>query len=127
MNCHECFYFAQIVLKQHTTPQELNSWVLPFLNPFSRSLGLAVTLLAWVISNYWVIIDRIVIFGWTIPLNELLQLWSVIETHFVFSLQQISVPRQDEWTRFVLTLTEINENREDVEELAAQRLAPWSP
>ncbi|XP_016339342.1 cytoplasmic dynein 1 intermediate chain 2-like isoform X3 [Sinocyclocheilus anshuiensis] len=37
--------------------------------------------------------------------------------------EQISVPRQDEWTRFVLTLTEINENREDVEELAAQRLA----
>lgn len=40
-----------------------------------------------------------------------------------FSLQQISVPRQDEWTRFVRTLTDINENREDVEELAAQRLA----
>ncbi|XP_043098561.1 dynein, cytoplasmic 1, intermediate chain 2a isoform X1 [Puntigrus tetrazona] len=37
--------------------------------------------------------------------------------------EQISVPRQDEWTRFALTLTEINENREDVEELAAQRLA----
>uniref|UniRef100_A0A8C1XRL7 Dynein, cytoplasmic 1, intermediate chain 2b n=1 Tax=Cyprinus carpio TaxID=7962 RepID=A0A8C1XRL7_CYPCA len=37
--------------------------------------------------------------------------------------EQISVARQDEWTRFVLTLTEINENREDVEELAAQRLA----
>ncbi|XP_026112215.1 cytoplasmic dynein 1 intermediate chain 2 isoform X2 [Carassius auratus] len=37
--------------------------------------------------------------------------------------EQISVPRQDEWTRFVQTLTEINENREDVEELAAQRLA----
>uniref|UniRef100_A0A8C1ZK36 Dynein, cytoplasmic 1, intermediate chain 2b n=1 Tax=Cyprinus carpio TaxID=7962 RepID=A0A8C1ZK36_CYPCA len=31
--------------------------------------------------------------------------------------EQISVARQDEWTRFVLTLTEINENREDVEEL----------
>ncbi len=29
-----------------TTPQELNSWVLPFLNPFSRSPGLAVALLA---------------------------------------------------------------------------------
>ncbi|XP_051752992.1 cytoplasmic dynein 1 intermediate chain 2 isoform X3 [Ctenopharyngodon idella] len=37
--------------------------------------------------------------------------------------EQISVPRPDEWTRFVRTLTEINENREDVEELAAQRLA----
>ncbi|KAI7807717.1 dynein, cytoplasmic 1, intermediate chain 2a isoform X2 [Triplophysa rosa] len=37
--------------------------------------------------------------------------------------EQISVPRQDEWTQFVRTLTEINENREDVEELAAQRLA----
>ncbi|XP_026070251.1 cytoplasmic dynein 1 intermediate chain 2 isoform X1 [Carassius auratus] len=37
--------------------------------------------------------------------------------------EQISLARQDEWTRFVLTLTEINENREDVEELAAQRLA----
>ncbi|XP_077055901.1 dynein, cytoplasmic 1, intermediate chain 2a isoform X4 [Siphateles boraxobius] len=37
--------------------------------------------------------------------------------------EQIAVPRQDEWTRFVRTLAEINENREDVEELAAQRLA----
>ncbi|XP_059416945.1 cytoplasmic dynein 1 intermediate chain 2-like isoform X6 [Carassius carassius] len=37
--------------------------------------------------------------------------------------EQISVAQQDEWTRFLLTLTEINENREDVEELAAQRLA----
>lgn len=37
--------------------------------------------------------------------------------------EQISVPRQDEWTRFVRTLAELNENREDVEELAAQRLA----
>ncbi|XP_051567344.1 cytoplasmic dynein 1 intermediate chain 2-like isoform X2 [Myxocyprinus asiaticus] len=34
--------------------------------------------------------------------------------------EQISVPRQDEWTSFVRTLTEINENREEVEELAAQ-------
>lgn len=42
---------------------------------------------------------------------------------FSLSLQQISVPRPDEWTRFVRTLTEINENREDAEELAAQRLA----
>ncbi|XP_076159759.1 dynein, cytoplasmic 1, intermediate chain 2a isoform X2 [Alosa pseudoharengus] len=37
--------------------------------------------------------------------------------------EQISVPRPDEWTRFVRTLSEINENREDAEELAAQRLA----
>ncbi|XP_030636975.1 cytoplasmic dynein 1 intermediate chain 2 [Chanos chanos] len=37
--------------------------------------------------------------------------------------EQISVPRQDEWSRFARTLTEINENREEVEELAAQRLA----
>ncbi|KAK7144219.1 hypothetical protein R3I94_010594 [Phoxinus phoxinus] len=37
--------------------------------------------------------------------------------------EQIAVPRQDEWTRFVRTLAEINETREDVEELAAQRLA----
>ncbi len=29
-----------------TTPQELKSWVLLFLNPFSWSLGLAVALLA---------------------------------------------------------------------------------
>ncbi len=44
-----------VTLKEHSTflkigsfltPQELNSWVLPFLNPFSRSLGLAVALLA---------------------------------------------------------------------------------
>lgn len=37
--------------------------------------------------------------------------------------QQIAVPRSDEWTRFVRTLAEINENRDDAEELAAQRLA----
>lgn len=39
-----------------------------------------------------------------------------------FPLQQIAVPRTDEWTRFVRTLTEINENREDAEELVAQRI-----
>uniref|UniRef100_A0AAQ5YB95 Dynein, cytoplasmic 1, intermediate chain 2a n=1 Tax=Amphiprion ocellaris TaxID=80972 RepID=A0AAQ5YB95_AMPOC len=37
--------------------------------------------------------------------------------------EQIAVPRNDEWTRFVRTLAEINENRDDAEELAAQRLA----
>uniref|UniRef100_A0A671QD18 Uncharacterized protein n=1 Tax=Sinocyclocheilus anshuiensis TaxID=1608454 RepID=A0A671QD18_9TELE len=37
--------------------------------------------------------------------------------------EQISVPRSDEWTRFVRTLAEIHENRDDAEELAAQRLA----
>lgn len=37
--------------------------------------------------------------------------------------QQVAVPRNDEWTRFVRTLAEINENRDDAEELAAQRLA----
>lgn len=43
---------------------------------------------------------------------------------FVFlSRQQIAVPRNDEWTRFVRTLAEINENRDDAEELAAQRLS----
>ncbi|KAM9487293.1 dynein, cytoplasmic 1, intermediate chain 2a isoform 2-T3 [Clarias gariepinus] len=36
--------------------------------------------------------------------------------------EQIAVPRTDEWTRFVRTLTEINENREDAEELVAQRI-----
>ncbi|KAG7331105.1 hypothetical protein KOW79_005074 [Hemibagrus wyckioides] len=36
--------------------------------------------------------------------------------------EQIAVPRTDEWTRFVRTLTEINENREDAEELIAQRI-----
>ncbi|XP_026070255.1 cytoplasmic dynein 1 intermediate chain 2 isoform X4 [Carassius auratus] len=41
----------------------------------------------------------------------------------IYDVGEISLARQDEWTRFVLTLTEINENREDVEELAAQRLA----
>lgn len=40
-------------------------------------------------------------------------------------MQQIAVPRNDEWTRFVRTLAEINENRDDAEELAAQRLAIW--
>ncbi|XP_014867378.1 PREDICTED: cytoplasmic dynein 1 intermediate chain 2-like isoform X3 [Poecilia mexicana] len=37
--------------------------------------------------------------------------------------EQIAVPRNDEWTRFVCTLAEINENRDDAEELAAQHLA----
>uniref|UniRef100_A0A7N8YGV4 Dynein cytoplasmic 1 intermediate chain 2 n=1 Tax=Mastacembelus armatus TaxID=205130 RepID=A0A7N8YGV4_9TELE len=37
--------------------------------------------------------------------------------------EQIAVPRNDEWTRFVRTLADINENRDDAEELAAQRLA----
>uniref|UniRef100_A0AAY4EJR4 Dynein, cytoplasmic 1, intermediate chain 2a n=1 Tax=Denticeps clupeoides TaxID=299321 RepID=A0AAY4EJR4_9TELE len=37
--------------------------------------------------------------------------------------EQISVPKPDEWTRFVRTLAEINENRDESEELAAQRLA----
>uniref|UniRef100_A0AAR2LE00 Dynein, cytoplasmic 1, intermediate chain 2b n=1 Tax=Pygocentrus nattereri TaxID=42514 RepID=A0AAR2LE00_PYGNA len=36
--------------------------------------------------------------------------------------EQIAVPRQDEWSRFVRTLTELNENQEDAEELATQRL-----
>ncbi|XP_030641744.1 dynein, cytoplasmic 1, intermediate chain 2a isoform X1 [Chanos chanos] len=37
--------------------------------------------------------------------------------------EQIAVPRNDEWSRFVRTLAEINENRDDAEELAAQRLS----
>uniref|UniRef100_A0A8C3ATH9 Dynein cytoplasmic 1 intermediate chain 2 n=1 Tax=Cyclopterus lumpus TaxID=8103 RepID=A0A8C3ATH9_CYCLU len=37
--------------------------------------------------------------------------------------EQTAVPRNDEWTRFVRTLSDINENRDDAEELAAQRLA----
>ncbi|KAA8588151.1 hypothetical protein FQN60_001345 [Etheostoma spectabile] len=37
--------------------------------------------------------------------------------------EQTAVPRNDEWTRFVRTLAEINENRDDAEELAAPRLA----
>uniref|UniRef100_A0A8C1SZC2 Dynein, cytoplasmic 1, intermediate chain 2a n=1 Tax=Cyprinus carpio TaxID=7962 RepID=A0A8C1SZC2_CYPCA len=37
--------------------------------------------------------------------------------------EQIAVPRSDEWTRFVRTLADIHENRDDAEELAAQRLA----
>ncbi|KAM6948160.1 cytoplasmic dynein 1 intermediate chain 2-like isoform 3-T3 [Aplochiton taeniatus] len=36
--------------------------------------------------------------------------------------EQICVPKPDEWTRFVRTLGEINENRDEGEELAAQRL-----
>ncbi|XP_067108527.1 dynein, cytoplasmic 1, intermediate chain 2a isoform X7 [Osmerus mordax] len=41
----------------------------------------------------------------------------------VYEVGEIAVPRSDEWTRFVRTLAEINENRDDAEELAAQRLA----
>ncbi|XP_059355470.1 dynein, cytoplasmic 1, intermediate chain 2a-like [Carassius carassius] len=37
--------------------------------------------------------------------------------------EQIAVPRGEEWTRFVRTLADIHENRDDAEELAAQRLA----
>uniref|UniRef100_A0A674CJC9 Dynein cytoplasmic 1 intermediate chain 2 n=1 Tax=Salmo trutta TaxID=8032 RepID=A0A674CJC9_SALTR len=36
--------------------------------------------------------------------------------------EQICVPKADEWTRFVRTLVEINENRDEGDELAAQRL-----
>ncbi|XP_061697042.1 dynein, cytoplasmic 1, intermediate chain 2a-like isoform X2 [Syngnathoides biaculeatus] len=36
--------------------------------------------------------------------------------------EQIAAPRNDEWSRFVRTLADINENRDDAEELAAQRL-----
>ncbi|KAM8858225.1 dynein, cytoplasmic 1, intermediate chain 2a isoform 2-T2 [Synchiropus picturatus] len=36
--------------------------------------------------------------------------------------EQFAVPKADEWSRFVRTLAEINENRDDAEELAAQRL-----
>ncbi len=47
-----------------------------------------------------------------------LQLWfDVLLDAFVF-LQQICVPKADEWTRFVRTLAEINENRDEAEELA---------
>ncbi|RXM99361.1 Cytoplasmic dynein 1 intermediate chain 2, partial [Acipenser ruthenus] len=37
--------------------------------------------------------------------------------------EQISVPRNDEWTRFARTLAEINANRADAEEEAAARLS----
>uniref|UniRef100_A0A8B9LBH5 Dynein, cytoplasmic 1, intermediate chain 2b n=1 Tax=Astyanax mexicanus TaxID=7994 RepID=A0A8B9LBH5_ASTMX len=40
----------------------------------------------------------------------------------IYDVGEIAVPRQDEWTRFVRTLTELNENQEDAEELATQRL-----
>lgn len=43
-----------------------------------------------------------------------------------FLLQQIAVPRQDEWTRFLKTLSELGENQEEAEDLATQRLAAWS-
>lgn len=39
-----------------------------------------------------------------------------------FSLQQIAVPRNDEWTRFARTLADINANRADAEEEAANRI-----
>uniref|UniRef100_A0A8C6WWV4 Dynein, cytoplasmic 1, intermediate chain 2a n=1 Tax=Neogobius melanostomus TaxID=47308 RepID=A0A8C6WWV4_9GOBI len=41
----------------------------------------------------------------------------------VYDVGETAVPRSDEWTRFVRTLAEINENRDDAEEQAAQRLA----
>ncbi|XP_060776079.1 dynein, cytoplasmic 1, intermediate chain 2a isoform X4 [Neoarius graeffei] len=37
--------------------------------------------------------------------------------------EQIAVPRQDEWTRFIKTLSELSENQEEAEDLATQRLA----
>ncbi|KAM9482092.1 dynein, cytoplasmic 1, intermediate chain 2a isoform 1-T1 [Clarias gariepinus] len=37
--------------------------------------------------------------------------------------EQIAVPRQDEWTRFLKTLSELGENQEEAEDLATQRLA----
>uniref|UniRef100_A0A7N9AT13 Dynein cytoplasmic 1 intermediate chain 2 n=1 Tax=Mastacembelus armatus TaxID=205130 RepID=A0A7N9AT13_9TELE len=37
--------------------------------------------------------------------------------------EQICVPKADEWTRFVRTLAEINENRDEAEELANHELA----
>lgn len=37
---------------------------------------------------------------------------------FLVPPQQICVPKADEWTRFVRTLAEINENRDEAEELA---------
>ncbi|XP_072540096.1 cytoplasmic dynein 1 intermediate chain 2 isoform X9 [Salminus brasiliensis] len=40
----------------------------------------------------------------------------------IYDVGEIAVPRPDEWTRFARTLTELNENQEDAEELATQRL-----
>uniref|UniRef100_A0A4W5RDA5 Dynein cytoplasmic 1 intermediate chain 2 n=1 Tax=Hucho hucho TaxID=62062 RepID=A0A4W5RDA5_9TELE len=40
----------------------------------------------------------------------------------VYDVGEICVPKADEWTRLVHTLVEINENRDEGEELAAQRL-----
>lgn len=47
--------------------------------------------------------------------------WSLFDTLLnvlSFFSQQICVPKADEWTRFVRTLAEINENRDEAEELA---------
>lgn len=41
-----------------------------------------------------------------------------LRLHASLFLQQICVPKADEWTRFVRTLAEINENRDEAEELA---------
>lgn len=41
-----------------------------------------------------------------------------LRLHASVFLQQICVPKADEWTRFVRTLAEINENRDEAEELA---------
>uniref|UniRef100_A0A8C9W017 Dynein cytoplasmic 1 intermediate chain 2 n=1 Tax=Scleropages formosus TaxID=113540 RepID=A0A8C9W017_SCLFO len=40
----------------------------------------------------------------------------------IYDIGEVSFPRNDEWTRFARTLAEIHDNREDAEELAAQRL-----
>jgi len=44
------FFFGKYA--HFTTPPELNCWVWPFLNPFSRSLVLAVPLLAYSIHHW---------------------------------------------------------------------------
>ncbi|PIO14092.1 hypothetical protein AB205_0060850 [Aquarana catesbeiana] len=42
---------------------------------------------------------------------------------FIYDVgEQIAVPRNDEWTRFARTLAEINANRADAEEEAANRI-----
>lgn len=43
---------------------------------------------------------------------------SSFDSNTVVPPQQICVPKADEWTRFVRTLAEINENRDEAEELA---------
>lgn len=77
----------------------------------------------WDVIPYYY--DALVISVWDLPSVILLKtndigLYQIPDIQVLSSvfLQQICVPKADEWTRFVRTLAEINENRDEAEELA---------